>query len=476
MADTLFDDDDDDDFWGEELDDLAEHTVQSPCLVNYDPGIELDDGWTDWEYYSDDFWDDETPKPKRQKVLNDGIEHGQATGRKRRRMKAGERIPELSLGETATLDEEKLAAIEQPVVWKIRGNSPKPPTVKAGKGEKVSILKDWKARFKPQPSRSKGKATSKSVSQPAMAVGIDQQLEDDDEGYDDDPIYYEEGEDCETLRLPDGSILPHDVRSMLRDQLLTLSPLDGPDPEDQIEDHIPVLPRKLSISPDPAPEPISPQILPSPERLKGEDQAPNNVKAPQPPYQALDAATLQNGSKDHMHTETLHPPRKRKPSASPEPQPEPVLGNGLPERKRAKHSISPNKALPHAKIGNNSTPPPTAKRGLRGPDTTKLAAEELNGEPGGERNTEEKEPKKSIRRKRKTRSTTEEPANDPAPKRLKSKVSGHDFASASAQEGIEATEKDKAPLPTKARNPAKEQKERSKPKAAVLERRSTRRR
>ncbi|KAL8634323.1 MAG: hypothetical protein Q9228_008083, partial [Teloschistes exilis] len=338
----------------------------------------------------------------------------------------------LSLGEPATLDVEKFVTVEQPVVWKIRGNSPKPPTVQAGKGEKISILKNWNERFKPQASQSKDK------------VVIEQQLEDDDEGYDDDPVYYEDGEDCETLRLPDGSTLPHDVRSMLRDQLLTLSPLDGPDPEDQIEDHISTLPnntrkRKLSISPDPAPEPISAQTLPSSKCSKGTDQLRKDSRTLYTTNQTLDAVTQQSGSTNHTHTKTFHPPHKRKPSASPEPQPEPVLGNGLPERKRAKHSIPPNETLPVARMENSRTPPPKAKRG----------------------------------RKREMSSTTEELLNDPAPKRLKSKVSGHDSASASAETDIEATVKN-APLPIKARSPAKIQKESSKPMAAVPERRSTR--
>ncbi|KAL8684136.1 MAG: hypothetical protein Q9224_006583, partial [Gallowayella concinna] len=76
MAEVLFDDVDDDDLWIEdpyaEADDLAEHTMPSPVLINYDPTFDVDDGWTDWEEYSDaaadDIYDKETPKRKRRKL------------------------------------------------------------------------------------------------------------------------------------------------------------------------------------------------------------------------------------------------------------------------------------------------------------------------------------------------------------------------------------------------------------------------
>ncbi|KAL9576643.1 MAG: hypothetical protein Q9212_006930 [Teloschistes hypoglaucus] len=452
MADTLFDDDDDD-FWIEdpygEADDLAEHTMQSPVLVNWDPSIELEDGWTDWEYYSDDFWDEETPKRKRRKVVKDGSEHGQATARKRRRMKTGESIPELSLGEPATSDDEKVVRAEQPVVWKIRGNSPKPPTVEAGMEEKVSILKDWRERFKLQPSKAKDKATSNDMSQQSMDEVTEQQLGEDDDGeFDDNPVFYEDDESGETLRLPAGSSLPHDVRSMLQNQLLNLSDLSDPDPEDQFENHkTPRLPpnttrkREQSISPDPAPEPISPPTPPSSKLPKGMAQAiSNHPKVFQNTKQASEAATQQTGLTYHKNTENIPPSHKRKHSASPEPRAEEALHT---DRKRVKHhSAHDNETSAEAKTSGDISAP----------------------------KGEKKQKKKAISRKRKTPPTNEKEQES---KRLKPESCGQDAALASGEKDTEANKAKDGPAEKKAKSPVK--KENAKPKAAVPERRSTRR-
>ncbi|KAI4194870.1 MAG: hypothetical protein LQ350_007525 [Teloschistes chrysophthalmus] len=437
MADTLFDDDDDD-FWIEdpygEADDLAEHTMQSPVLVNWDPSIELEDGWTDWEYYSDDFWDEETPKRKRRRVVKDGEPGRQATARKKRRVKAGESIPELSLGEPATSDDKKLARAEQPVVWMIRGNSQEPPTVEVGMEERVSILKDWRERFKPKQSQSKSKTASNNMSERGGADFIEQQVEEEyDEEYDDNHVFYEEDEDGETLHLPAGPTLPHDVRSMLQNQLLNLSDLS--DPDDQIEDHTSTQPtnsqkpkRKPSISPDPAPEPISPPPPPSSKLPKDVDQASNNSKAPHTTDQAVDVATQHNGPTYHKNTENLPPTSKRRRSASPEPQLDPVPGNG----KRIKLSTHPGETSAEAK-GRKKNP-------------------------------------KGVSRKRKTPPTNEKEQES---MKLKAEASGRE--SASAEKDSEESKAQDPPAEKKAKSPVKKGNTKPKPKATVPERRSTRR-
>ncbi|KAL8764806.1 MAG: hypothetical protein Q9194_006837 [Teloschistes cf. exilis] len=456
MADTLFDDADDD-FWIEdpygEADDLAEHTMQSPVLVNWDPSIELEEDSTDWEYYSDDFWDEEAPKRKRRKVVEDDHEHARGTARKKRRVKAGKGIPELSLGEPAAgSDDEKSARAEQPVVWKNRGNSPKPPTVEAGMEEKVSILKDWRERFKPQPSKSKSKATSNDMSQQAVDEVIEQQLEEeeyDGEEYHAISAFYEDSEDGETLPLPAGPNLPHDVRSMLQNQLLNLSDLSNPDSHDQLENHnTPKIPpknktskRNPSTSPDPAPEPISPPTPPPSKLPKAVDQAhPNPSQASQAPKQAPEASTQQNDPTCHNRTESHLPAsHKRKHSASPEPQPEQALDDGS---KRIKLSTHPNDTSAKEKSG----------------DTPALRGGKMQ---------------KGVSRKRKTPPTNEE-EQEQEPKRLKPESSGQDApASVTGEKAAEATKAKNASAETKARSPAK--KGNSKPEAAVPERRSTRR-
>lgn len=423
--------------------------MQSPVLVNWDPSIELEEDSTDWEYYSDDFWDEEAPKRKRRKVVKDGLEHGKGTARKKRRVKAGESIPELSLGEPATSGDEKSARAEQPVVWKTKGNSPKPPTVEAGMEENVSILKDWRERFKPQPSKNKKKATSNDISQQAVDEVIEQQLEEeyDGEEYDDISAYYEDSEDGETLPLPNGPTLPHDVRSMLQNQLLNLSDLSDPDSEDQLENHnTPKLPPKTnpskqhpSISPDLAPEPISPPTPPSPKLPQGMDQAPPNPsQALQAPKQASEVEIQQNEPTYQNRTETHLPTsHKRKHSASPEPQPEEALDDGP---KRIKLSTHPDEKSAKEKSG----------------DTPALRGGKMQ---------------KAVSRKRKAPPTKEEEQES---KRLKPESLGHDAAAlASEKKDAEATKAKDASAETKARSPVK--KGNPKPEAAVPERRSTKR-
>ncbi|KAL8921770.1 MAG: hypothetical protein Q9208_005527 [Pyrenodesmia sp. 3 TL-2023] len=173
MADILFDDDDDDDLWIEdpyaEADDLAEHTMHSPVLVNYDPAFESNDVLTDWDCYSDDYFDLELPQPKRRR-----FEEGPPSKSQRRIPKSTKNLPELSLGDPASSDEEIKARARSTVVWKTSVDSRTLPVVKDGQEEKVSILKDWKERFKPPPRGSEVKPARSDGSQRAVAVVIQQ--------------------------------------------------------------------------------------------------------------------------------------------------------------------------------------------------------------------------------------------------------------------------------------------------------------
>lgn len=56
-----------------EADDLAAHTMQSPVWINHDPSYETISTISDWDYYSDDYWDEaSTKKRKMEGMLQQG--------------------------------------------------------------------------------------------------------------------------------------------------------------------------------------------------------------------------------------------------------------------------------------------------------------------------------------------------------------------------------------------------------------------
>ena len=131
---------------------------------------------SDWEFYSDDYWDDESTKKRKRKgdaieetaVEGDPIEHGSA--RKRRKVKRTGTVPGISRGESAT------------VVWKSKSDVLQPsdgPVVSEGQGERVSLLKDWREQFKiPSEQKhplSKPVEVQRKGSQKAIAVVISNQ-------------------------------------------------------------------------------------------------------------------------------------------------------------------------------------------------------------------------------------------------------------------------------------------------------------
>ncbi|KAL9059080.1 MAG: hypothetical protein Q9206_001641 [Seirophora lacunosa] len=175
MAETLFDDDDDD-LWIEdpygEADDLAEHTMHSPVLVNYDPALESAEFWTDWDDYSDEFFDSESPGPKRRKTNATGNEPKTPAKPKRQRLKSSTNVSELSLGDAASSDADQTLRSQSTVVWKNQGNSPRLPVLREGQEDKVSILKDWRERFKPSLQSLDSKSKTSDGTQRAIAVVI----------------------------------------------------------------------------------------------------------------------------------------------------------------------------------------------------------------------------------------------------------------------------------------------------------------
>ena len=122
-------------------DDLASHAIHSPIFAD-EPGYELQEYHSDWEYYSDDYFDDDPD------LLRNNPQDGSPLksqkqfkrGKKRKRADLND-IPELDLGERT-----KLADCIRGTVWA----EPIPPrdnTFRSGEEDKVSLLKDWQKRF-----------------------------------------------------------------------------------------------------------------------------------------------------------------------------------------------------------------------------------------------------------------------------------------------------------------------------------------
>ena len=139
-------------------DDLAEHTMHSPVWPDYDPSFEIADDFSDWDYYSDDYYDQEVPKLKANGpnpdssgtratgVKRKGIEP-HPTKRKRRKVGEEEEIPDLSLGEPLDATFPGAASNKPVVIWKTKDRSIPLPVIAAEHGEKVALLKDWRQRF-----------------------------------------------------------------------------------------------------------------------------------------------------------------------------------------------------------------------------------------------------------------------------------------------------------------------------------------
>ena len=130
--------------------------MHSPVWQDH-PSHDTTEYWSDWDYYSDDYYDQGTPPKKRQRIDGEGdsgvkdedIKRTQA-GKKRRKLRPTQDVPELSLGESLNSDIEPSALATPTVVWRSKeAHDPiENHIVTEGEGEKVALLKDWRERFK----------------------------------------------------------------------------------------------------------------------------------------------------------------------------------------------------------------------------------------------------------------------------------------------------------------------------------------
>jgi hypothetical protein len=151
LDDLYYDDDIEDNL----ADDLAQHTLPSP-IYHEDPAYEMLEYHSDWEYYSDDYYDDDPAllkanpqigSPLKRKLKTD---KSQPRGKKRRLVDTKD-IPELILD-----DRPALAATIRGTVWRgPKPQSPKPYEV--GQGERIALLKNWAQIF----GRSSPRSTMK---------------------------------------------------------------------------------------------------------------------------------------------------------------------------------------------------------------------------------------------------------------------------------------------------------------------------
>ncbi len=144
--------------------------MPSPLFIDYDSDYDKFSYLSDWEYDHDDYWDQDTPRKRnRNNASEDAVEIINGPKKKRRRLDGKKDITGLEGHKTAA----------PTVVWKSKCDllsSAEGPIVKAGQGEKVALLKDWRERFKSQPnhaaSRPESTLTKRKGSQIATAVVI----------------------------------------------------------------------------------------------------------------------------------------------------------------------------------------------------------------------------------------------------------------------------------------------------------------
>jgi hypothetical protein len=150
------------------VDELTANVHHSPLLYaqDFEPGYELQEYYSDWEYYSDDYYDDDpailrrypidgSEKKANGKVVDVDVDGEKKTGRSRKR-KMGDREDGLELDERRYLRQCIRGTVWATPVQE-RNN-----VYYIGHGEKVALLKDWKSRFRTNsPRRKVGKAKGK---------------------------------------------------------------------------------------------------------------------------------------------------------------------------------------------------------------------------------------------------------------------------------------------------------------------------
>ena len=183
----------DDLYWDDDVsqnlaDDLAEHTMPSPVYPE-DPHYEIMSSYSDWEYYSDDYYDDDSRLQKERntqvgsppailKIRQGNIGERPETKRgKKRKLVETEDIPNISLDPNVVHMMENAAHNIKGTVWRSGVEESEEPHPQ-GRAKRVALLKDWRHVFQDtQPksdrrSKKSSQKTSKFVEDWANDLGL----------------------------------------------------------------------------------------------------------------------------------------------------------------------------------------------------------------------------------------------------------------------------------------------------------------
>jgi hypothetical protein len=162
-------------FWNDDVsvnlaDDLAEHTLPSPVYFQ-DPAYEMMASYSDWEYYSDDYYDDDpgllrgNPQSGSPPAMLKRANGSKARGKKRKHYDVDE-IPELSLGEPELVRIMRGAGqYVKGTIWRDKDGEVGDPHYD-GMSKRVALLKDWREVFKDsQPKSDKRSKISRQNSE-----------------------------------------------------------------------------------------------------------------------------------------------------------------------------------------------------------------------------------------------------------------------------------------------------------------------
>lgn len=171
----------DDDYTQNLADDLAEYTMPSPVYLE-DPAYDMMGIFSDWDYYSDDYYDDDpellkkNPQAGSPPVALRARNNGERKRGRKRKLTETEDIPALSLERPdLTTTMHYVGQNIQGTVWK--AGEPEPEEIHfQGEAKRVALLKDWRSVFwESQPKsdrRSVGNLNGKTTLQEAWANNL----------------------------------------------------------------------------------------------------------------------------------------------------------------------------------------------------------------------------------------------------------------------------------------------------------------
>ena len=126
---------------------MAEHAIPSPVLISYDPEWDTVSSPSDWEYYSDEYWD--CGSPKKEKKACDQERPGSDSRILKRGARTKRRKP-ISTNGLPSISPLKLSSMPPTVVWRSSNNEQKSTDGNPLEdicGEEVTLLEDWRQQF-----------------------------------------------------------------------------------------------------------------------------------------------------------------------------------------------------------------------------------------------------------------------------------------------------------------------------------------